>query len=157
VVGGQPDDVHLAIPVGSVSVPDPGRRCIRPGGRRNVVSQVCDSQHRRPVYRHLLARPDSAEPGTFEARTNDYIDRTGADRVALGLVLDTLTDTPAAALATVEGPSCCSSARTRTTRGSVDDLAAAFPDAIVRRVPGDHATAPRSPQFAAELVDFLAD
>jgi hypothetical protein len=43
------------------------------------------------------------------------------------------------------------------TRGSVEDLAAAFPRAMVRLVPGDHGTAPRSPEFTDALVEFLRD
>jgi len=40
-------------------------------------------------------------------------------------------------------------------RGSVEDLAAVFPDGRVRRVPGDHWTALTSDQLADELVGFL--
>jgi pimeloyl-ACP methyl ester carboxylesterase len=74
----------------------PGRAVIGGSGLEPIVR----SEGRGGLYRHLLAQPDTAEPGTFEARTNDYIDRIGGDRIALGLVLDTMTDTPAAALAT---------------------------------------------------------
>lgn len=43
------------------------------------------------------------------------------------------------------------------TRDSVEDLAAAFPRAMVRLVPGDHGAAPRSPEFTAALIEFLGD
>ncbi|MFD6817398.1 alpha/beta fold hydrolase [Microbacterium sp. NPDC060132] len=39
----------------------------------------------------------------------------------------------------------------------IDGLAALLPDARVQRVPGDHLTAPHTPEFRAAVRDFLAD
>jgi len=132
----------------------PGRAVICGSGLEPIVHAV----GRGSLYRHLLAEPGTAEPGTFEGRTNAYLDRIGADRVALGRVLDTFVNTPVEALERIEAPVLLLFGEEEDeARGSVDDLAAAIPRAMVRRVPGDHATAPRSPEFADALVEFLRD
>jgi pimeloyl-ACP methyl ester carboxylesterase len=107
-------------------------------------------------HREMLADPGSTEPGTTAGRTDAYLDRIGADRVALRRVLDTFVDTPLAALAEFEVPVLLLfGAQEDATRGSVEDLADALPQAMIQRVPGDHITAPRSPAFADALVEFL--
>ena len=109
-------------------------------------------------HRKMLVDPGSAEPETAAGRTDAYLDRIGADRVALRRVLDTFVDTPVEALGEIEVPVLLLFGEDEdATRGSVEDLAAAFPRATIRRVPGDHITAPRSPEFADALVEFLGD
>jgi pimeloyl-ACP methyl ester carboxylesterase len=132
----------------------PGRAAICGSGLEPIVHWV----GRGALYRHLLAEPESAEPGSFEDRTNAYLDRIGADRVALGRVLDTFIDTPVEALAGIDAPVLLLFGDEEDeTRGSVEELAAAIPRAMVRIVPGDHGSAPRSPEFADALVEFLGD
>ena len=132
----------------------PGRAVICGSGLEPIVHWV----GRGALYRHLLAEPGSAEPGSFEARTNAYLDRIGADRVALGYLLDTFVNTPREALADIDVPVLLLFGDEEDeTRGSVEDLAAAIPWATVRIVPGDHGSAPRSPEFVDALVEFLGD
>lgn len=132
----------------------PGRAVIGGSGLESVTCMV----GRGGLYRHLLADPESADPETFESRTNDYLDRIGADRIALGHILDTFVDTSIEELATIEAPVLLPFGTEEDDhRGSVDDLAAAFPHATVRLVPGNHGTALRSPEFTAALIDFLRD
>jgi hypothetical protein len=52
----------------------------------------------------MLADAASASPGTAAGRTDAYLDRIGADRVALRRVLDTFVDTPVEALGEIEPP-----------------------------------------------------
>ena len=102
------------------------------------------------------ANPGRWSPGTTAERTDAYLDRIGADRVALLRVLDTFVDTPVEALGEIEVPVLLLFGEQEDeTGGSVEDLAAALPRAAIRRVPGDHITAPRSPAFADALVEFL--
>jgi pimeloyl-ACP methyl ester carboxylesterase len=107
-------------------------------------------------HREMLADPGAAEPGTFAGRTDAYLDRIGADRVALRRVLDTFVDTPLGVLGEIEVPVLLLFGEDEdASRGSVEELAAALPRATIRRVPGDHVTSPRSPGFADALVEFL--
>jgi pimeloyl-ACP methyl ester carboxylesterase len=133
----------------------PGRAAICGSGLEPIIHWV----GRGALYRHLLAEPESAaEPGSFEDRTNAYLDRIGANRVALGRVLDTFVDTPVEALARIEVPVLLLFGDEEDeTRGSVEELAAAIPRAAVRLVPGDHGSAPRSPEFTEALIEFLGD
>lgn len=104
----------------------------------------------------MLAEAGAAPPGTPAGRTDAYLDRIGADRVALRRVLDTFVDTPAEALGEIEAPVLLLFGEGEDDgRGSVEKLAEAIPRATIRRVPGDHITAPRSPEFAEALVEFL--
>jgi pimeloyl-ACP methyl ester carboxylesterase len=147
--------------VGSVTVARMLVRGARPG--RAVIGgsglePIIHWKGRGALYRHLLAEPESAAPGSFEDRTNAYLDRIGADRVALGRVLDTFVNTPTEALACIDVPVLLLFGDEEDeTRGSVEDLAAAIPRAEVRIVPGDHGSAPRSTEFVDALVEFLGD
>lgn len=131
-----------------------GRAVIGGTGLEPVVHMAGRGGH----HRKMLVDPGSAEPETDAGRTDAYLDRIGADRVALRRVLDTFVDTPVEALGEIEVPVLLLFGEDEdATRGSVEDLAAAFPRATIRRVPGDHITAPRSPEFADALVEFLGD
>ena len=132
----------------------PGRAVIGGSGLEPIIHWV----GRGGLYRHLLAEPGSAEPGSFEDRTNAYLDRIGADRVALGRILDTFVNTPVEDLGTIEVPVLLLFGDEEDeTRGSVEELAVAIPRATVRIVPGDHGSAPRSHEFIDALVEYLGD
>ena len=119
-----------------------GRAVIGGTGLEPIIHMAGRGNH----HRAMLGEPGSVEPGSAAERTDAYLDRIGADRVALRRVLDTFVDTPVEALGEVEVPVLLLFGEQEDkTRGSVEDLAAALPRATIRRVPGDHITAPRSP------------
>jgi len=129
-----------------------GRAVIGGTGLEPIVQMAGRGSH----HRAMLGEPGSVEPGTAAERTDAYLDRIGADRVALRRVLDTFVDTPVEALGEIEVPVLLLFGEDEDeTRGSVEGLAAALPRAMIQRVPGDHITAPRSPAFADALVEFL--
>ena len=131
----------------------PGRAVIGGTGLEPIVHGA----GRGDSYRRLFA--DYAA-GTLEADPDApwdvvaYLRSVDADPVALTLVLDTFVDTPCEALESVAVPTLVLAGEGED-RGSVDDLAAALPGATLRRVPGDHGTAPLSPEFTDALLDFL--
>jgi pimeloyl-ACP methyl ester carboxylesterase len=130
----------------------PGRVVLGGTGLDPIVNMAGRGHH----HRQMLADPGSIQPGTSAGRTDAYLDRIGADRVALRRVLDTFVDTPIEALGEIEVPVLLLFGEGEdATRGSVEELAAALPRAMIQRVPGDHITAPRSPAFADALVEFL--
>lgn len=130
----------------------PGRVVIGGTGLEPIVHMT--GRGRR--HHTMLAEAGSASPGTAAGRTDAYLDRIGADRVALRRVLGTFVDTPVEALGEIEPPVLLVFGDEEDeARGSVEDLAAVIPRATIRRVPGDHITAPRSPEFADALVEFL--
>ncbi len=89
------------------------------------------------ALRRVLEADDPASVADSPAASfRAFADAIGGDRVALA----------AHAAATRSGP-------IDVERPEV--LARAVPDGVVRRVPGDHTTALRRPEFAAELIDFV--
>ncbi|MBS1895656.1 MAG: alpha/beta hydrolase [Actinobacteria bacterium] len=130
----------------------PGRVVIGGTGLEPIIHMT----GRGRQHHTMLADPGSAQPGTAAGRTDAYLDRIGADRVALRRILDTFVDTPIEALGEIEAPVLLLFGEEEDeARGSVEDLAEAIPRATIKRVPGDHITAPRSPEFAEALVEFL--
>lgn len=130
----------------------PARAVLGGTGLEPIVHMAGRGQH----HRGMLTEPGSAPSGTLAERTDAYLDRIGADRTALRRVLDTFVDTPLEALGELDLPVLLLfGADEDSTRGSVEELAEAVPRATIRRVPGDHVTAPRSPEFAGALAEFL--
>lgn len=109
-------------------------------------------------YRRALAAivsGDRLEPGSPEAMLADGVAQTGADPEALLHVLDTFVETPETSLAEITTP-------TLVVAGDQDErqageLAAALPGARYAQVPGNHFTAPLSPEFEAAILAFLGE
>ena len=107
-------------------------------------------------YRSMFAQLGTFEPGTPEARWEEYITSIDADPAALVHLFDTFVDTPLEALGAVEVPTLVIAGEGDTARGSVEDLAVALPHGRLRRVDGDHLTALLGPQFRDAMAAFLA-
>lgn len=107
------------------------------------------------ALRRVLEADDPASVADSPAASfRAFADAIGGDRVALA----------AHAASTRSGPIDVErvAAATLVLVGGDDPLAErpevlarAVPDGVVRRVPGDHTTALRRPEFAAELIDFV--
>jgi pimeloyl-ACP methyl ester carboxylesterase len=119
------------------------------------LEPVVHASGRGGNYRRILSGLGTFEAGSPEAQTEQYIVGGDADPVALIHVLDTFVDTPREALARVDVPALVIAGEEDTARGSVEDLAAVFPNGRVRRVPGNHWSTLTSAEFADELVGFL--
>jgi pimeloyl-ACP methyl ester carboxylesterase len=120
------------------------------------LDPIVHAQGRGDNYRRLFARLGTGEPGTPEARMEEYLKSVNADPVALLQVFNTFVDTPREALATVQVPTLVIAGDEDTERGSVEDLAAVLPYGQVRRIPGDHLTALLGADFRNAMAAFLA-
>jgi len=108
-------------------------------------------------YRRLFAGLGTFASGTPEAQIEEYMRSIDADPVALGLLFNTLVDTPREALAGVEVPTLVVAGEDDTARGSVEELAAVLPQGRLLRVAGDHLTALIGPTFPAAMTSFLTE
>jgi pimeloyl-ACP methyl ester carboxylesterase len=113
---------------------------------------------RTGVYRRALAAMvsgDRLETGSPEAMLAGWAAQAGADPEALLRVLDTFVETPDTALAEITTPALVVAGD--QDERQADRLAAALPGARYAPVPGNHVTAPLSPQFEAAILAFLTD
>jgi pimeloyl-ACP methyl ester carboxylesterase len=78
------------------------------------------------------------------------------DRVAARLLLQSVDDTPEAALGGVTMPTLVVCGNEDQDNGSAPALAARLPDAVYREVPGTHMSSVTRPELGAAIVEFLA-
>lgn len=77
------------------------------------------------------------------------------DRVAARLLLQSVDDTPAAALDAVTMPTLVVCGSEDQDNGSAPALAERLPDACYRAVPGTHMSSVTKPELGAAIVEFL--
>ncbi|UFS99859.1 alpha/beta fold hydrolase [Nocardia huaxiensis] len=82
-------------------------------------------------------------------------DAVGADRDAIAVVATGLNAAPIDTVAGVTVPTLVLAGTGDPFAAEPERLAAAFPDARLALVPGDHLTATMDPGFSAALVEFL--
>ena len=86
----------------------------------------------------------------------NFMKSMGIDRVAARLLLQSVDDTPAAALDAVTMPTLVVCGSEDQDNGSAQALAAQLPDAVYRAVPGTHMSSVTKPEFGAAIADFLS-
>lgn len=86
----------------------------------------------------------------------NFMKSMGIDRVAARLLLQSVDDTPAAALDAVTMPALVVCGSEDQDNGSAEALAAQLPNAVYRAVPGTHMSSVTKPEFGAAIVDFLS-
>jgi pimeloyl-ACP methyl ester carboxylesterase len=106
-------------------------------------------------YRRIFSGFGTFEPGSPEQAMEDSVTDSGGDPVALTLVLDTFTDTPAGGLAAITVPTLIVTGERDRHNDTAPALASALPAGQYQMLPGDHGTA--IPHFEAALADFLGD
>lgn len=129
----------------------PGRAVVAGVG----LQPILDSAGRGARFRHFFANLGGFEPGSWEARLEAHLTRTGADPVALLHVLDTLPDMSRDDLARIATPTLVLIGADDRDHGSAEELAAALADGRHLLVSGDHTTAIAAPELGAALADFL--
>lgn len=86
----------------------------------------------------------------------NFMKSMGIDRVAARLLLQSVDDTPAAALDAVTMPTLVVCGSEDQDNGSAEALAEQLPDAVYRAVPGTHMSSVTKPEFGAAIVRFLS-
>ncbi len=79
------------------------------------------------------------------------------DRVAARLLLQSVDDTPAEALAAITMPTLVVCGADDHDNGSAAELAQTLPDARYAEVPGNHMSSVTKPEFGDAIVAFLQD
>lgn len=131
----------------------PGRAIVAGMGLDGVARTA--RRERGDQFRRVLATFGTIEPGAPGWETQAFMQRIGADPVALGHILGQSLDTPPEVLARITTP-------TLVAMGAEDDpadaeaLATTLPHARCEIVPGDHVTAASAPQLGEAITAFLA-
>ncbi|WP_201776245.1 alpha/beta fold hydrolase [Streptacidiphilus melanogenes] len=108
------------------------------------------------ALRRALAGAGTSEPGTREARTEEYLRARGTDPVALLHVLDSLADTPQELVAPLRAALLVVIGTEDERLPSARELVALLPTARLVEVPGNHGTAALAPELTRAFVDFLS-
>lgn len=129
----------------------PRRAVVGGQGLEAIVHTVGRGGH----FRRILTGFGTFEPGSPEQAMEDWVRARGGDPVALVHVLDTFVSTPAEALARIQVPTLVLTGAEDEHDDTAEALASALASGRYVRLPGNHATAPRSPAFEAEITRFL--
>ncbi|MCL2583270.1 MAG: alpha/beta hydrolase, partial [Streptosporangiales bacterium] len=130
----------------------PGRAVVAGQGLEKVSGPQGGGVTRRALT--ALADGDELPPGSPDARIAHWIAQLGvASRALLG-VLDSLVPTSEDELRRIT-TTMLVVIGDQDERSDADELAALLPAARFARVPGDHGSAFRAPEFAGLLAEFL--
>lgn len=107
------------------------------------------------LVRKVAAASGTFAPGSPEERTEQWLEASGADPVALVHALDSLAVTDAEEIGRIDVPTLVVAGREDERAASAAELAALLPHATSAEVPGDHGAAAAAPELLACLADFL--
>lgn len=129
--------------------------------RRTIVSGMglsglTDTGPRTGHFKHILDNLGSFPKFSPEWNAEAFLKTTKGDPVALRLLLGSMVDTPAEAIAAIDIPALIVSGIDDDDNGSTDALAALLRDARIERVPGGHMSAVTKPELGIAIADFLA-
>lgn len=129
--------------------------------RRSVIagmgySGLVHTADRSAHFRHILDNLGSFEKFSPGWNVEAFLKTTKGDVVALRLLLESFVDSTPEEIAAIAVPTLIVSGAEDNDNGSVDELAAAMPDATVERVPGGHMSAVTKPDLGQAIVRFLA-
>jgi pimeloyl-ACP methyl ester carboxylesterase len=129
----------------------PGRAILSGMGLEGLTQ----TGNRKAFFRNILRNMGSHERGSPEWMAEAFIKTTGADAVALDLILDSFVDTPVAALAGLDLPIAVICGSEDQDNGSASALADVLPRAELITIPGNHMSAVAKPDFGKAIVAFL--
>jgi pimeloyl-ACP methyl ester carboxylesterase len=109
--------------------------------------------HRRALA--AAANGASLPPGSPAAGLVQWVRQSGADPLAIALVLDTFVATPPEAMRDVPTPTLVVAGDQDSRSATAGSLAALLPNGRLVLVPGDHVTTQAAPEFTAAVLDFL--
>ncbi|HUQ13846.1 MAG TPA: alpha/beta fold hydrolase [Novosphingobium sp.] len=110
---------------------------------------------RRAFFADVIARYGTIRPGDPAYLAQQFMKSMKVDGEAVGLLLATMEDTPAAELSRIAMPTLVVCGAEDDDNGSADALAAALPDATRVTIPGTHMSSVTGPELGREMVSFL--
>jgi pimeloyl-ACP methyl ester carboxylesterase len=130
----------------------PGRAVVAGQGLREVLGVGGGAG---AFLRRVFAAAGTFEPGSAEARSEQWLRSNGEDPVALVHVLDSIATTPVEAVRRIRVPTLVVVGADDERAPSARELVAELPNGTLATVPGDHATAAAAPELTATMLDFL--
>jgi pimeloyl-ACP methyl ester carboxylesterase len=132
----------------------PGRAVVAGQGLRQMLGAEGGAGS---FMRRVLAGPGTFEPGSPEEQAEQWLRANDAEPAALLHVLNSIVATPVEEIGRVQVPTLVVMGADDERAASAGPLVAALPHGTGAVVPGDHETAPASPELGVAIVDFLAD
>ncbi|MES2291656.1 MAG: alpha/beta fold hydrolase [Pseudomonadota bacterium] len=120
------------------------------------LSGLTDTGPRTEHFKHILDNLGTFPKFSPEWNAEAFLKTTKGDTTALRLLLDSMVDTPADAIAGIDVPTLVVSGAEDDDNGSTEDLAALLPDARAERIPGGHMSAVTKPELGIAIAEFLA-
>ncbi len=128
------------------------RRAIMAGmGLSGLTDTGQRAAHFRHIFDHFGAHPKGSPAWMAEA----FIKTTGADPVALRLILESFVDTSEAELRALETSVAVICGEADDDNGSAQALAEILPAGELHIIPGNHMSAVTKPEFGAAMAGFL--
>ena len=120
------------------------------------LSGLTHTGPRTEHFKHILDNLGSFPKFSPEWNAEAFLKTTKGDTAALRLLLDSMVDTPADAIAGIDIPTLVVSGAEDDDNGSTEGLAALLPDARAERIPGGHMSAVTKPELGIAIAEFLA-
>ncbi|MCC5885238.1 MAG: alpha/beta fold hydrolase [Gammaproteobacteria bacterium] len=112
---------------------------------------------RRSAFFHqVIDEFDTAERGDATWMAIQFMKTMKVDRVAVGHLLNSFTDTDPALLARITMATVVVCGDQDEDNGSASELVAALPDATEVRIPGTHMSSVTGPELGQAIANFLA-
>jgi pimeloyl-ACP methyl ester carboxylesterase len=129
----------------------PGRAVVAGAGLDGIV----DTAGRSAPFRRILDNPGTFARATAEWRAEAFMRTMGGDPIALRRILDTLVDTPPAAVEAVQTPTLVLVGTDDDVRDSARELAGALPRGTFAEIAGNHMSAVTKRQLGEAVADYL--
>ena len=113
-------------------------------------------ERRKDFFLEAIALFDEVQRDDPHWLSIQFMKSQGIDRVAATLLLDSFEDAFMDWLRAFTMPTLVVCGSEDEDNGSAEELAAALPNAIFRRVPGTHMSSVTKPDFGAAIAEFLA-
>ncbi|MBK9431652.1 MAG: alpha/beta fold hydrolase [Sphingomonadales bacterium] len=131
----------------------PRRAVIAGMGLEGLTQTGKRKAHFRSVFENL----DGHERGSPEFMAAAFVKTTGADPIALNLLLDSFADTSEDAIRGFDMPVAVVCGEQDDDNGSAAALVAALPQGRHFRVPGNHMSAVVKPELGQAIAEFLLE
>lgn len=112
-------------------------------------------RRRSAFFRRALTEFDTIGRGDPAFMAVQFMKTMKVDRVAVGHLLDSVTDTEPALLAQISMPTLIVCGDQDEDNGSATELAAALPHATLKSIPGTHMSSVTGPALGAAMAAFL--
>lgn len=119
------------------------------------LTGLTDTRPRTDHFKYILDNLGSFPKFSPEWNAEAFLKTTKGDPAALRLLLDTMVDTPADVIATINIPVLAVAGSEDDDNGSTEELAALLPQGNAERVPGGHMSAVTKPELGIAIADFL--